>query len=362
MIERHGYSDIVLLAGHLGGQVEAAYQGRRVGGARIRVLRELEPLGTAGALTIARDILDPAFLMMNGDALFDINLRELERTARQRGALATLALRAVADAARYGRVTAEDGRVTAFLEKDATRPGAGVINGGVYIIKREALDLVDALPCSLETQVFPALIERGQIVGREFSGYFLDVGLPEALEQGRRELPRTRRRPAAFLDRDGVINHDSGYIYRLEDLRFIDGAPRAIRRLNDLGYYALVVSNQSGIARGFFGLDDVHRFNDELQRRLMLEGAHIDRFYISPYHPDGVVKEFALEHADRKPNPGMLLSAFEEWPIARERSFLIGDKESDIEAASRAGVRGAKFTGGDLAEFLDAVIADIGRG
>ena len=206
MIERHGYRDIVLLAGYHGDAVEAAYDGRRIGKASVRVMREEAPLGTAGALTVAGQALDPRFLLMNGDAFFDINLRALEQTSREAGAIATLALRKVPDAARYGRVVEENGKVTAFLEKDLSRPGPGVINGGVYVLKREILGLIGDLPCSLEQDVFPALVERGLIAGREFSGYFLDIGLPETLEQGHRELPGVRERPAAFLDRDALVD------------------------------------------------------------------------------------------------------------------------------------------------------------
>jgi NDP-sugar pyrophosphorylase family protein len=106
-IERHGYQDILFLTGYLGEAVEAVYGGRRIGKATVRVLRETVPLGTAGALTVAREALDPGFLMMNGDALFDINLRALEQASIQDGAMATLALRSVADAGRYGRVIEE---------------------------------------------------------------------------------------------------------------------------------------------------------------------------------------------------------------------------------------------------------------
>jgi D-glycero-D-manno-heptose 1,7-bisphosphate phosphatase len=351
-VARHGYEDIILLAGHLGDQVEAAYQGHRIGDAAVRVLREQEPLGTGGALTVARGELDDMFAMMNGDALFDFNLRALEQKARESGALATLALRAVPDTSRYGRVLHENGRIVAFLEKDSSRAGPGLINGGVYILKRDVLDLIERLPCSIETQIFPVLVERGEIASQEFDGYFLDVGLPETLEQGHRELPLTRHRHAAFLDRDGVINFDGGYTHRPEDLRFIPGAPEAIRHLNDVGYYVFVVTNQAGVARGLYGLDEVRRFNREIQHRLAASGAHIDRFYVAPYHPEGVVPEFAIEHFDRKPNPGMLLKAMAEWPVIKEKSFLVGDKESDIEAARRAGVAGYLFDHDDLRRFV----------
>ena len=357
MVERHGYRDLVLLAGHQGEKVEAAYEGRTIGGAQVRVIRESSPLGTGGALTMARDILEDRFVMMNGDAIFDINLRALERTALKRGTVATLALRMVPDAARYGRVLEMGGKVTAFLEKDANRPGPGIINGGIYVLRHEILDFIIRPPCSLERDVFPALVERGEISGCEFAGYFLDIGLPETLEQGHHELPGIRVRPAAFLDRDGVINVDQGYTHRPDDLQFVPGAVEAIRNLNDRGYYVFVVTNQAGVARGLYSLDDARRFNLEIQERLAREGAHVDRFYISPYHPDGVLPEFAVDHWDRKPNPGMLLKAMSEWPVVRERSFLIGDNDSDITAAERAGVAGHLFRGGDLAHFVASILA-----
>jgi D-glycero-D-manno-heptose 1,7-bisphosphate phosphatase len=295
--------------------------------------------------------------MMNGDAIFDINLRALERTALKRGTVATLALRLVPDAARYGRVLEMGGKVTAFLEKDSSRPGPGIINGGIYVLRREILDFIRQSPCSLERDVFPALVERGEISACEFAGYFLDIGVPETLEQGHHELPSIRVRPAAFLDRDGVINVDHGYAHRPDDLQFVPGAVEAIRNLNDRGYYVFVVTNQAGVARGIYSLDDARRFNLEIEERLAREGAHVDRFYMSPYHPHGVVPEFAVDHWDRKPNPGMLLKAMSEWPVVRERSFLIGDKDSDITAAERAGVAGHLFRGGDLAHFVASILA-----
>ena len=163
--------------------------------------------------------------MMNGDAFFDINLRALEQAALEGGAMATLALRSVPDAARYGRVIEEQGKVVAFLEKDPSRPGPGIINGGIYVLKREILDLVSALPCSLEQDVFPALVERGQIRGKAFDGYFLDIGLPETLEQGHRELPNVRVRPAAFFDRDALLSVADGDSFR--HARFNGGRARS---------------------------------------------------------------------------------------------------------------------------------------
>ena len=357
-IERHGYEEILLLAGYLGEEVERRYQGRKIGGASIRVLLETSPQGTAGALRFARDCLDSTFLMMNGDALFDMNFRALEQISRESGAVAALALLTMPDVARFGRIVSENGRIVAFMEKDGAHAGPGEINGGVYALRRDIIDYIPDRPCSLESEIFPRLAKLGCLVGKRFSGYFLDVGLPETLERGRRELPLTRHRPAAFLDRDGVINDDLGYTFRPSDLRFKTGAPEAIRTLNDRGYYVFVVTNQAGVARGLYGPSDVDRFHAEINKQLALRGAHVDRFYYCPYHPEGVVPEFALDHFDRKPNPGMLVRAMNEWPVVLERSFLIGDSESDIQAAKRVNVRGEMYKGGDLSKLVDSILAE----
>jgi dTDP-glucose pyrophosphorylase/histidinol phosphatase-like enzyme len=346
MIERHGYRDIVLLAGHLGETLEAAYDGRRTGNATVRVLREPIPLGTAGALTIAREALHPRFLLMNGDAFFDINLRALEQTSQQTGATATLALRAVGNAARYGRVIEAEGKVLAFLEKDLSRPGPGVINGGVYVLKREILDLVHDLPCSLEQDVFPALAERGEIAGREFNGYFLDIGLPETLEQGHQELPGVRARPAAFLDRGALVDVADRDPFGPEGFRWISGAVEAVRTLNDRGYYVFVVSDRPGRAHPTAPLDEVCRVNSEIRERLAPEGAHIDRFYA----------------AGHRPFSNLLDEAKNEWPIVSERSFFVGAARGEVEAARRAGVAAHVFDGGDLARLLHSVLTKSAEG
>jgi NDP-sugar pyrophosphorylase family protein len=164
MIERHGYRDIVLLAGHLGEALEAAYDGRRIGEATIRVVREKVALGTAGALTIAQDALDPRFLLMNGDAFFDINLRALEQASRQSGATATLALRSASDAARYGRVIAE----TDVIDKCLFDRSELFFSRARVTARRRAGREAKALPRSLHRRTSFAASVRARLGPRGF--------------------------------------------------------------------------------------------------------------------------------------------------------------------------------------------------
>lgn len=159
--------------------------------------------------------------------------------------------------------------------------------------------------------------------------------------------------PGAFLDRDGVLIEDCGYPHLDEHLRLMPGAAAAVKRLNDLGYRTVIVTNQSGVARGLFDEDRMHAFNALLVERLAEEGARIDAVYACPFHAEATVERYRHpDHPDRKPNPGMLLRAIAEHDIDPARSFMVGDQPSDMEAARRAGVQGLRFEGGDLDRFL----------
>lgn len=359
-LARHGYDDILLLAGHFHEQIAARYDGVTMRGATITTLVEREPAGTGGALLLAQAHLAPEFLFANGDTLFDVNLRRLDvALAEAHDAVAALALRRAPAAARYGAVDLHEGRVTAFHEKSG-RTESGLINAGVALFRRAILDFITQTPCSIETDIYPRLAAKGVLAGEEFDGYFIDMGLPETLDAARRELPARRRRPALFLDRDGVLNHDAGYTHRVEDLRWIDGAIETIRRANDIGAFVVVVTNQAGVAYGYYDMDAVARFHAAMAAELARAGAHVDAIYVCPDHPEATLP--AYRHNDppnRKPNPGMILKALDEWPIDEARSMLIGDRDIDLEAARRAGIRAIQFTGGDLFALAAPILDEM---
>jgi D-glycero-D-manno-heptose 1,7-bisphosphate phosphatase len=157
-------------------------------------------------------------------------------------------------------------------------------------------------------------------------------------------LPNKRnQRPAAFLDRDGVLNVDHGYAHRPDQIEWVAGGPQAVRLLNEAGYIVIVVTNQAGVARGLYDEAAIHHLHAHMQDVLLTQGARIDAFYYCPHHPEGTVKEFAVACVCRKPGAGMLEQAARDWPIDIRRSFLIGDKETDMQAAAAFKIRGIKF-------------------
>ncbi|MGO8976253.1 MAG: D-glycero-beta-D-manno-heptose 1,7-bisphosphate 7-phosphatase [Steroidobacteraceae bacterium] len=358
-VARQGFNDIVLLAGHLGELVRDRYHGRRSGSSVVRVLVEQTAKGTGGALLGAREVLAPRFLVLNGDSFFDINFRSLAVDALKNDYEALIALHRVADASRYGSADLDGNRIIRFREKEPEAKGSALINAGVYVLTCTVLDRIHSLPCSIEKDVFPTLAREGKLWGNVRDGFFIDIGLPETLQRARRELPAIQHRPAAFLDRDGVLNIDRGYVHRPEQFSWIPGAHACIRRLNDLGYRVIIVTNQAGIAHGYYTEDSMHALHNWIQDRLMESGAFIDAFYYCPYHHEAKVDKYRRRDDSRKPGPGMILQACSEFGIDKDRSFLIGDKDSDIAAAHAAGIPGFLFSGGDLDKFLDECLKEL---
>lgn len=350
-LRRHGFADIVLLVGAVADAYRTHLGDGSAWGVKLTLVPESPPADTAGALVYAKPVLQPSFLMLNGDSFFDFNLLDLVARTGSGDWLARLALREVEDTARYGAVVLDGDRVRQFGEKSAA--GRGLINGGVYWMKRAILDEIGTPPVSMERELMPRLVAHGRLRGAVYDGRFIDIGTPEDLARAGTVLPEWERRPAAFLDRDGVLNRDDGYVHRQEQFVWIDGAQAAIKRLNDHGWLVFVITNQAGIARGFYEPADVERLHDWINKELLRIGAHIDAFYYCPHHPEEGRAPYRIACDCRKPAPGLLLKAMREWPVRRAASFMIGDKAIDMEAARSAAVRSILYEG----QSLDMLVA-----
>jgi D,D-heptose 1,7-bisphosphate phosphatase len=356
---RHGVREVLLLAAFESSQI-AAYAAstplKRRFGLKIDVSVEPERAGTGGALWHARDRLRDAFYLLNGDSWFDINLLALAQLTRASDqAAGSIAVRHLSDTSRYGVVAfASDGRIVDYAHRPR-QAGGGFVSGGVYALRSSVLRHVTAR-CSLEEDVLPQLAAAGALRALPSEGYFIDIGIPGTLAQAQREIPERRRRAAVFLDRDGVLNHDDGYVGSRARFRWIDGAQKAVKMLNDVGLFVFVVTNQAGVARGYYAEHDLALLHDQIEQELAETGAHIDDWRYCPFHVDAVEPRYRMASDWRKPAPGMILDLLEHWPVRREMSFLIGDKDIDCAAATASGIKGYVFSGGNLASFVSQVM------
>lgn len=167
----------------------------------------------------------------------------------------------------------------------------------------------------------------------------------------------TEKSKIAFLDRDGVLNVDHDYVFHAAEFDWIEGAREAVRWLNQEGYKVVVATNQSGIGRGLYSQSDFDLLTEHMRVELEQVGARLDAVYSCPHHPTAASEPFRIDCDCRKPKPGMLIRGLREFDGDASQSFFVGDKDSDMLAAEAAGVRGLRFRGGNLLEFLKSKLS-----
>ncbi len=354
-LKRHGIRRIVLSVGYMAEKIKAVLgDGSRLG-IELTYLVEESPLGTGGALKMSADLLDEMFLVMNGDTIFDINYLDLSLSLSDSN-ISVVALRHIDDVSLYGHVRLDNGRIERFCEKSSE--GQGVVSGGVYAMRKDALRFLPDGESSLEESLFPHLAASGLLGGRIYNGFFIDIGLPDTYSAAQSLLPEWKKMPAAFLDRDGVLNIDYGYVYRVSEFEWVDGAREAIRVLNESGYLVILITNQSGIGRGYYEEEEFQKLTVWMMRQMSISGAHLDGVYYCPHHPTEGKGAWKRDCRCRKPASGMIDKALNEWEIDLAKSFVIGDSAKDMELARAVNIPGYLFTNGSLLEFVENIVAD----
>lgn len=340
-LRRHGVKDLIFSVGHLADSIVDFFGDGSSAGVSVRYVREPRPLGTAGALALCGDVLAERFLLLNGDTLFDVNLDDLDLLSRETGGTATLALRSVEDVSRYGEVALDGHWVTRFAEKEGRHPG--LVSGGLAVLDRSILDVIPAGPASLERDVFPGLVTARRMAARGYDGFFIDIGLPDTLDLAQTSVPRWRRKAALLIDRDGVMNKDHGYVCSPDRFEWTRHAVEAIKAANDAGLLVIVITNQAGIARGYYTEREFHAFTAWIDGRLRERGAHVDGWYHCPHHPRDGIGPLNMQCECRKPRPGLVRNAIAEWGLDPHACLMVGDKQSDLDAASACGIGGILY-------------------
>ena len=359
-LRRQGYDDIILVVGHLGHVVKDYFGDGSAFGVKIEYVTETEPLGTAGALFLLKDKLGEDFLLLCGDIIFDIDLSRFYACHKAHGGVATLFTHPNSHPYDSGIIMADgEGRVTNWLHKEDERLWyRNRVNAGLHFLSHRVFEqglFHELKKVDLDREVLKPLIPTGQLFVYDSPEYVKDMGTPdrfyavtEDIRSGKvRQKNLKNKQKCVFLDRDGTLNKYVGFLRDIDQLELLPGAAEAVRRINASGYLAIVVTNQPVIARGEVTVPQLREIHNKLETLLGREGAYLDAIYYCPHHPhkgyEGEVPELKFDCDCRKPKPGMLLKAAEDFHIDLSASYMVGDGDNDVQCGLNAGCTPVKI-------------------
>lgn len=355
-----GFTDIVLTIGYMAEKIKEYFGDGSKLGVSISYFVEEKPLGNAGALFFLD--LKEDFLLLNADAVFDVDFNRMVEFHKRHGGLVTLFTHPNSHPYDSGLIIAgENGDVEKWLAKEDERPlyYKNRVNAGLHVISPKTLemsgikkeDIGDGRKVDLDRQILKPLCGTGKMFCYDSPEYVKDMGTPERFRAVEEDYKKgvvsaknlKNKQKAIFLDRDGTINEYVGFLRKEEEFELIDGVAEAVKKINQSGYLAVVVTNQPVIARGEVTFEGLEKIHNKMETLLGMEGAYLDGIYFCPHHPhsgyEGEVKKLKIDCDCRKPKPGMFLKAAEDLNIDLSQSYMIGDGENDIVAGKAAGCK-----------------------
>ena len=363
-----GFRDIILTVSYLHEKIEEHFGDGSKWGVKIEYFVENTPLGNAGALFKLN--LKEDFLLLNADAMFDVDFNRFVDFHKQHGGLVTLFTHPNSHPYDSGLLIADkNGAVEQWLAKEDSRPEyyRNRVNAGLHVINPSVLELsgIDAdkvgavgengkpIKVDLDRQLLKPLAGTGKMFCYDSPEYVKDMGTPERYDAVCEDYKAGRvsgknlqnKQKAIFLDRDGTINKYVGFLRNINEFELLDGAADAIKKINASGYLAIVITNQPVIARGEVSFEELERIHNKMETLLGKKGAYLDAIYFCPHHPhkgyEGERPELKFDCDCRKPKPGMFLKAAQDFNIDLAQSWMIGDGENDIRAGQNAGCQTA---------------------
>ena len=367
-LKKNGITDITVIIGHLGNVIKDYFGDGKQFGLNISYVEEdpQKPLGTAGSLYFLKDKLKENFVFLLADVFIDIDFEKMEQYHTANNADVTLLTHPNGHPFDSDLVVEEGGVVKAFDYKSNDRTTynyKNLVNAGVMIFSPSVFKyLTELRKYNYEKDIIVPLINEGKVVSYKSSEYAKDMGTPERYRRVQEDYNSgicdaknlANKQKAIFLDRDGTINEYVGFLRKEEDFRLIPGVSEAIKKINNSGYLAIVVTNQPVIARGEVTEEELEEIHKKMETLLGLDGAYIDDIYYCPHHPDkgfeGEIPELKIECDCRKPKTGMLEKAAREHNIDLSSSIMIGDSTLDIKMAENAGMQSVLLKTGQKGE------------
>ena len=364
-LREQGFTDIIMTVSHLGHIIMEYFgDGSKISpvtgapfGVHIEYFDEKIPLGNAGALFQLKDKLTDDFFLLNADSVFDVDFKRFVAYHRMKGGLVTLFTHPNSHPYDSGLIiTDEDNAVLKWMAKEDERPRyyRNCVNAGLHIISPKVLEqAIDTPKIDLDRQLLKPLAGTGKMFAYNSPEYVKDMGTPDRYEAVCADFAAGRvkaknlmnKQKAIFLDRDGTINKFVGFLRNIDEFELLPGVAEAIKKINNSCYLVIVITNQPVIARGEVTLEELAEIHRKMETLLGVEGAYLDAVYFCPHHPDrgfeGERIEYKIACECRKPKPGMLLQAAQDFNIDLSQSWMVGDGKHDISAGKAAGCKTA---------------------
>jgi D,D-heptose 1,7-bisphosphate phosphatase len=330
---KYNFENIYILAGYKGDTIYRMFNNKIYNFSKVKCFVEKKRLGTWGAVRNIRKVIKNNFILSNADSLIDENFHNL--IFKKNSPHTKINMSLVKNLNYRSNKTLMG--LTIFKKKVIFSKKSQYMNGGVYFIKKELLyqDKFERVK-SIENEVLPELIRTKKVGGFITNNFFLDIGTPANLKLAKKKLPQMLKKPAIFLDRDGVVNYDNGYTYKWEKFKFKKYVEKGLAYLQDKNYLIFIVTNQAGIAKGYFKEIDFHILHKKIKTYLAKKNIYFDDVKYCPYHPGAIIKEYKKKTQYRKPGNLMLKEIIREWDVDIKKSIMIGDKSTDELAARKS--------------------------
>lgn len=356
LAKRYGLNDVYLLTGYLSHVMKDYFGDGSRFGVRITYRVEEIPLGTAGAMKVLESQIDDRFMVFYGDTIMDIDLNSFKEFDKKRKPIASLIVHP--NDHPYDSDLVEMNKthtVTAFYSKphNADSYYRNLVNAALYILSPRIFKYIPQNKFSdFGKDIFPFLLRSKETIRAYHTAEYLkDIGTPDRLEKTEKDyisgkigrLNKSKKRKAIFLDRDGIINKEVDNLHKIQDFELIDGVSQAVEKINSSEFLTIVVTNQPVIAKGFCSEEHLNEIHKKMETLLGKEGAFIDGLYYCPHHPHkGFVEEIPemkIECECRKPKPGLIYKAVQDYNIDLAGSYYLGDRYADIKAGQSAGMQ-----------------------
>ena len=333
---RYGIKKVLILTSYKSKIFFKNYNNKKLFNVMVTCHNEDDLKGTGGALLDAKKKIEKYFYLCNGDTFFDVNYLNFINSLNKKN-LISVGICRVKNKTRFSGIAIHKDKISKF---DATN--SNYVNAGYYLVNKKIFSILKSniKKFSFENYLIPKIISKKKATFTFFDkSNFLDIGVKKDLLKASIFLKNKENKKAIFLDRDGVINFDSGYVHKIKNFYWLPKIIQSIKYFNDNNYYVFVVSNQSGVGRAYYREKDVVLLEKYIQDELIKNGAHIDEFQYSFYFKNSTIKKYRMNSSLRKPNIGMFNKLKKKWSFDPKKSFMIGDQLTDINFGKKSGLK-----------------------